>query len=69
MQVKKEKTELKLKYNNRIQVSYPNEMYEGIRKWSYRKGISIQDFQRKAIEFYLNHLEMDFIESQKINKL
>jgi hypothetical protein len=69
MQVKKEKTELKLKYNNRIQVSYPNEMYEGVRKWSYRKGISIQDFQRKAIEFYLNHLEMDFIESQKINKL
>jgi hypothetical protein len=69
MQEKKAKTLLKLKYNNRIQVSYPNQMYEGVRKWSYRKGISIQDFQRKAIEFYLSHLEMDFIETQKIKKI
>ena len=69
MQQKKVKTELKLKYNNRIQVSYPNEMYEGVRKWSYRKGISIQDLQRKAVEFYLNHLEMDYIQLQKEKKL
>lgn len=69
MQEKKAKTLLKLKYNNRIQVSYPNQMYEGVRKWSYRKGISIQDFQRKATEFYLSHLEMDFIETQKIKKI
>ena len=69
MQQKKEKTELKLKYNNRMQVSYPNDMYEGVRKWSYRKGISIQDLQRKAMEFYLNHLEMDYIQLQKEKKL
>ena len=69
MQQKKEKTILKLKYNNRIQVSYPNDMYEGVRKWSYRKGISVQDFQRKAVEFYLNHLDMDYIQLQKEKKI
>jgi hypothetical protein len=52
-----------------MQVSYPNDMYEGVRKWSYRKGISIQDLQRKAMEFYLNHLEMDYIQLQKEKKL
>lgn len=67
--MEKQKSIAKYKYDNRIRVSYPNEMYEGVRKWSYRKGISITDFQRKAVEFYLNHLEMDFIESQKIKKL
>jgi hypothetical protein len=59
----------KYKYDNRIKVSYSNEMYEGVRKWSYRKGISAQDLQRKAMEFYLNHLEMDYIQLQKEKKL
>lgn len=68
MQLKKEKTELKLKYNNRMQVSYPNSMYESVRKWSYRKGISMQDFQRKAVEFYIQHLDMDNMDFQNIKK-
>ena len=61
----KPKVETKLKYDNRMRVSYPNELFEGVRKWSYRKGISMQDFQRKAVEFYLAHLEQDYIETQK----
>ena len=60
---------VKYKFDNRIRVSYSNEMYEGIRKWTYRKGISAQDLQRKAMEFYLNHLEMDYIQLQKEKKL
>jgi hypothetical protein len=64
-----EKKRLKLKYDTRMVVSYPNEMYEGVRKWTYRKGISAQDLQRKAMEFYLNHLEMDYIQLQKEKKL
>lgn len=67
--MEKQKNLLKLKYDNRLRVSYPNEMYEGIRKWTYRKGISAQDLQRKAVEFYLNHLEMDYIQLQKEKKL
>jgi hypothetical protein len=60
---------VKYKFDNRIRVSYSNEMYEGVRKWTYRKGISAQDLQRKAMEFYLNHLEMDYIQLQKEKKL
>ena len=67
--MEKAKTKLKLKYDTRMVVSYPNEMYEGVRKWTYRKGISAQDLQRKAMEFYLNHLEMDYIQLQKEKKL
>lgn len=67
--MQKQKNLSKYKYDNRIKVSYPNEMYEGIRKWTYRKGISAHDLQRKAMEFYLNHLEMDFIQLQKEKKL
>jgi hypothetical protein len=29
----------------------------------------MQDLQRKAMEFYLNHLEMDYIQFQKEKKL
>jgi hypothetical protein len=68
MQAQKEKKPLKLKFDNRMMVSYPKETYEGIRKWSYRKGISIQDFQRKAAEFYLSHLDQDEMQSQKFKK-
>jgi len=67
--MEKAKTKLKLKYDTRMVVSYPNEMYEGVRKWTYRKGIYAQDLQRKAMEFYLNHLEMDYIQLQKERKL
>lgn len=66
--ISKEKTPLKLKYDTRMVVSYPISTYEGVRKWSLRKGISMQDFQRKAAEFYIQHLEMDNMELQKFNK-
>jgi hypothetical protein len=64
----KEKSKITTKYDNRMRVSYPNSLYEGVRKWSYRKGISMQDFQRKAVEFYVQHLEIDNIESQNFKK-
>jgi hypothetical protein len=59
-----EKAQAKYKYDNRMKVTYPNYLYDGVRKWSYRKGISMQDFQRKAVEFYIQHLEMDNMELQ-----
>lgn len=58
----KEKIGNNYKYDNRMRVSYPDSMYENVRKWSYRKGISMQDFQRKAVEFYIQHLDMDNME-------
>lgn len=61
MQTTQEKRSGKVKYDNRFQVSYPNWMYTDARKWAVKKGISIQDFQRKAMEFYLNHLNHDQI--------
>jgi hypothetical protein len=67
--MQKEKSTSKYKFDNKIKVTYPNDMYEGIRKWTYRKGISAQDLQRKAMEFYLSHLEMDYIQLQKEKKL
>jgi hypothetical protein len=67
--MQKEKSTSKYKFDNKIKVTYPNDMYEGIRKWTYRKGISAQDLQRKAMEFYLNHLEMDYIQLQKEKKI
>lgn len=59
--MQKEKKPLKLKYDTRMVVSYPISVYEGIRKWSFRKGISMQEFQRKCAEFYVNSLEQDEI--------
>ena len=67
--MEKEKKPLKYKYDTRMVVSYPTSSYEGVRKWSLRKGISMQDFQRKAVEFYLNHLDMDYIQLQKEKKI
>ena len=64
----KEKKIQKYKYDTRMIVTYPDSMYEGVRKWSFRKGISMQDFQRKAAEFYIQHLEMDNMDFQNIKK-
>lgn len=61
MQKEIEKRANKYKYDNRCQVSYPISMYNEARKWATRKGVSIQDLQRKAMEFYLNHLSHDAI--------
>lgn len=49
----------KYKYDNKFMVSYPTAMYLDARKWAVKKGLSIQDLQRKAMEFYLNHLNHD----------
>ncbi len=61
MQTTQEKRSGKVKYDNRCQVSYPDAMYLEARKWANKKGVSIQDLQRKAMEFYLNHLNHDKI--------
>ena len=53
------KTGVKTKYDNKCMVSYPDAMYLEARKWANRKGVSIQDLQRKAMEFYINHLNHD----------
>jgi len=62
------KPQTKLKFYNKMKVSYPDSIYESVRKWSYRKGISMQDFQRKAVEFYIQHLDMDNMDFQNIKK-
>ena len=62
------KPQTKLKFDNKMKVSYPDSIYESVRKWSYRKGISMQDFQRKAVEFYIQHLDMDNMDFQNIKK-
>ena len=46
----------KYKFDNSFRVSYPNEMYLNVRKWASKKGISLQEFQRKAVEHYLDFL-------------
>jgi len=61
MQTNLEKRAGKYKYDNRCQVSYPDNLYLEARKWAIKKGISIQDMQRKAMEFYVNHLNHDQI--------
>ena len=63
----KPKKVFKLKYDNSFKVSYPDELYEKVRRHSFRKGISLQEIQRKAMEFYINHLELDEIQSQKFD--
>ena len=54
-----EKRAGKYKYDNKCMVSYPDNLYLLARKWANRKGISIQDLQRKAMDFYINHLNHD----------
>jgi len=56
-----EKRAGKYKYDNNCKVSYPDSMYLLARKWANKKGISIQDLQRKAMDFYLTHLNHDEI--------
>lgn len=46
----------KPKYDNRCTVSYPDSLYIEARKWATQKGYSIQEIQRRAMEFYVNHL-------------
>jgi hypothetical protein len=53
------KTGVKTKYDNKFMVSYPTPVYLEARKWANRKGLSIQDMQRKAMDFYVNHLNHD----------
>jgi hypothetical protein len=57
--VEVQKTGVKTKYDNKCMVSYPDALYLEARKWANRKGVSIQDLQRKAMEFYINHLNHD----------
>lgn len=47
------------KYDNRYYVSVPNWMIDEMIVWAGRKQISIQDFNRRALEFYINHLNHD----------
>ena len=54
-----EKTGVKTKYDNKCMVSYPTPLYLEARKWANKKGWSIQDLQRKAMDFYINHLNHD----------
>ena len=56
-----EKRAGKVKYDNHCRVSYPDSLYLLARKWANKKGISVQDLQRKAMEFYINHLDHDSI--------
>jgi hypothetical protein len=64
----KTKNTKKFKYDNAIHVSYPDQLYEKIRRHAFRKGISLQEMQRKCAEFYINHLDHDEMEMQKVKK-
>ena len=59
--MKTEKTGVKTKYDNKCMVSYPDALYLEARKWANKKSISIQDLQRRAMDFYVNHLNHDAI--------
>lgn len=48
-----------LKYDNKCMVSYPTELYLRVRNWSQKKNKSVQDMQRIAMDFYINHLERE----------
>ena len=60
---KKDKKPFKMKFDNSFRVSYPDQLYEKVRRHSFRKGISLQEMQRKSMEFYINHLEQDDIQT------
>lgn len=57
------------KYNNRLTVSYSNNMYLRIRNLSARMGIKIHDFQRAAIAYYVPIAEMELEASRAQNGL
>lgn len=42
------------KYSNYFQTSFDRETYQGIRKVSMQKGISMQDVIREAVSKYLD---------------
>ena len=42
-----------LKYENKFKVSYPTKMYVLIREQAMKESLSIQDLQRKAMDYYL----------------
>lgn len=46
----------KPKYDNRCTVSYPDALYKEARKHALKKGLSIQEFQRRAMEHYIDTL-------------
>ena len=53
-----------LKYDNYFSTSYPDDLYEKLRRQSFRRGISLQEFARKSMEFYINHLEHEDINNK-----
>ncbi len=56
------------KYNNRLTVSYSNNMYLRIRNLSARMGIKIHDFQRAAVAYYVPIAEMEIESAARLNK-
>ena len=57
------------KYNNRLTVSYSNNMYLRIRNLSAKMGIKIHDFQRAAIAHYIPVAEMEIETSARLNRV
>jgi hypothetical protein len=43
------------KYKNRLTTSYPDSLYREVYALALSMGVSIQDIQRKAIEYYVEH--------------
>jgi len=48
-----ERKKVKYKYDNCVRVSYPTKMYVLIREQAMKESLSIQDLQRKAMDYYL----------------
>lgn len=48
-----ERKKIKYKYDNCVRVSYPTKMYVLVREQAMKESLSIQDLQRKAMDYYL----------------
>ena len=57
MENEKQGRQGQLKYDNRVRVSYPDQLYASARRWAMTRGLSIQDLQREAMQHYVSHLE------------
>jgi len=52
-----ERKKIKYKYDNCVRVSYPTKMYVLVREQAMKESLSIQDLQRKAMDYYLTFAE------------
>lgn len=61
------------KYPRRFTASVDDEMYENVNYWAEKRGITINELLRDAIELYIAHANKDYdlptLEIQRLNQL